>query len=86
MKVVVNRCLGNYGLSPKAYDFLGFDWDGFGRKFKDYRNNEELIKCVETLDKAADGENARLQVVEIPDDVGWMITEYNGVEIVEIWH
>lgn len=85
MKLVINRCLGAYGLSPKAYDFLGFDWDGFGRKFNHYRHNAELIKCVETLGEEANGENARLRVIEIPDDVAWMIHENYGCETVEIW-
>ena len=86
MKLVVNRCLGTYRLSPKAYAFLGIEWDGIGRKFKDYRENEDLVKCVETLGEEANGDDARLKVIEIPDDVAWMIYENYGCETIEIWH
>lgn len=27
MKVVINKCYGGYGLSKKAYEFLGIEWD-----------------------------------------------------------
>jgi len=38
------------------------------------------------LGKKANGGYAELKVVEIPDDVDWEITEYDGLEQVEEKH
>ena len=83
MKIVINKC-GNgwFGLSKKAYEYLGIDWDGNGYKYNHNRADVELVKCVETLGRAADGTGARLKVVEIPDDVEWEIKKYDGVEYI----
>jgi hypothetical protein len=45
------------------------------------RDDPALIRIVEELGpEVASGENAKLKVVEIPDDVEWEIDEYNGSE------
>ena len=44
------------------------------------RNDENLVKVVETLGSAANGNYSRLKVVEIPDGVDWMLQEYDGSE------
>jgi hypothetical protein len=80
MKVVVNRCFGGYGLSEKAYEFLGIKWDGFGFEFDNDRSNPLLVSCVEHLGEEADGDCASLDVVEVPDDIEWYIDEYDGQE------
>ena len=69
MKVVVNKCFGGFGLSERAYEFLGLEWDGYGYKYNDYdlRTDAKLIECVETLGEKADGRFARLVVVDIPE-------------------
>lgn len=88
MKVVVNKCYGGFGLSEKAYEFLGLEWDGYGFAYNDYdlRTDEKLIECVETLGDKANGRFAYLKVVEIPDDIEWEIDYYDGVETIEEVH
>ena len=86
MKVVINRCYGGFGLSKKAYEFMGLEWDGYGYEFEDDRTNSKLVECVETLGSEADGECADLKVVEIPDDVDWEIDDYDGVETIHEKH
>ena len=88
MKIAINRCHGGFGLSKEAYDFLGLEWDGYGFAYSDHdrRTNLKLIECIETLGKKADGRFSRLAVVEIPDDVEYEITEYDGAEQVEEAH
>ena len=88
MKVVINRCFGGFGLSEKAYEFLGLKWDGYGYKYIDHdlRTDAKLVECVETLGEEADGRFAELNVVEIPDDVNWEIDEYDGLETIHEVH
>lgn len=85
MKVVINGCYGGYGLSEAALDYLGLD-----RKnryaFAGDRTNPKLVECVEKLGSAASTLHSCLYVVEVPDDVKWTITEYDGVEQVEEVH
>ncbi len=44
------------------------------------RNDENLVKAVEQLKGKANGMCAKLEIVEIPDDVEWEIDEYDGNE------
>jgi hypothetical protein len=44
------------------------------------RNDPALVKVVEQLGDRANGYYSELSVVEIPDDVKWMIQEYDGIE------
>jgi hypothetical protein len=50
------------------------------------RDDENLVKVVETLGSAANGNYSRLKVVEIPDGVNWFIEEYDGREHVAERH
>lgn len=50
------------------------------------RDDETLVQVVEELGKDANGTCADLVIVEIPDDVEWEITEYDGNETVEEVH
>lgn len=85
MKVVINKCFGGFGLSDKAVDWLtakGVD-DAGAYTFDDDRSNPLLVECVETLgDAEASGTCAKLKVVEVPDDVQWDISEYDGRETI----
>ena len=80
-KVVLNYCFGGYGLSRKAYEFLGLPWDGFGFAYEDDRDNPKLVECVETLGEEANGCCAELAVEEY-DDYNYVhgISEYDGNE------
>jgi len=88
MKIVVNRCYGGFGLSKEAYEFLGLEWDGYGFKYSsdEQRTDPNLIRCVETLGKKANGWLANLEVVDIPDDVDYEIENYDGVESIHEVH
>lgn len=88
MKIAINRCYGGFELSKEAYDFLGLEWDGHGFAYSDHdrRTDPKLIECIETLGKKANGSYSELAVVEIPDDVEYEITEYDGAEQVKEVH
>jgi hypothetical protein len=48
--------------------------------------DETLAQVVEELGKAANGEYADLAIVEVPNDVSWRISEYDGKEWVAEVH
>jgi len=81
-KIVINRCYGGFGLSPKAYRMLGTDCPDYSLD----RADPKLVEVVEKLGGAANGCNARLKIVEIPDDVTWYIDSYDGMETVRETH
>lgn len=83
MKIVINTCFGGFSLSEKACELLGIPVIELR---KPLRNDPKLIEVVEQLGDKANGANARLNIVEIPDDVDWIIQEYDGVEWVAEKH
>ena len=86
MKVVINGCYGGYSLSDEALAYLGIP-GGSHYAYEDDRTNPKLVECVEKLGEAAShGRGSSLYVVEVPDDVKWTITDYDGVEQVEEVH
>lgn len=80
MKVVVNRCFGGFSLSRAGMEFMGLEWDGYGHCSDLSRHDPKLVACVEQLGKKANGACALLSVTEIPDDVQYVIKEYDGME------
>ncbi len=54
------------------------------------RDDKDLVAVVKQLGDKANGDCAKLSIVEIPDDVKWKIEEYDGFEhIAEVhrtWH
>ena len=56
--------------------------DEYDRSIK--RDNPKLIKAIETLGaEACSGECAKLEIVEIPDNlIHWHIDEYDGSEAI----
>ena len=50
------------------------------------RSHPLLVRLVEELGEAADGNHAKLKVVEIPDGVEWEIDEYDGSEKINKKH
>ena len=86
MKVVINGCYGGYSLSDEALAYLGIP-GGSRYAYDDDRANPKLVECVEKLGEAVNHDSASyLYVVEVPDDVKWTITDYDGVEQVEEVH
>lgn len=50
------------------------------------RTDPVLIEVIETLKEEANADHSKLKVVEIPDDVDYEITDYDGVEKIEESH
>lgn len=86
MKVVINGCYGGFSLSDEALAYLGIP-GGSRYSYDDDRANPKLVECVEKLGEAVNHDSASyLYVVEVPDDVKWTITDYDGIEQVEEVH
>lgn len=89
VKVVINRDFGAFGLSEKAenlYYRLSEKSESDVRWYDIYRSDPILVQVVEDLGSEANDEWSNLKVVEIPDDVDWMILEYDGKEWVAEKH
>lgn len=96
-KIVINTCYGGFSLSREAIELMAA-WGHeealdllkeskfYGCLPKTRRDGELLVKVVETLGEKASGECAELKVVEIPDEVEWIIEEYDGNEWVAEVH
>jgi hypothetical protein len=56
----------------------------YERNFK--RDDPDLVSVVELLGERANDCYSRLEVVEIPEDVSWYISDYDGMERVEEQH
>lgn len=52
----------------------------------DNRVDLDLVAVVEILGSDANGDCAELKVIEVPDDVDWVLDEYDGIESVEESH
>lgn len=55
-------------------------------RFLSFRSHNDLIEIVEKLGKKSWGEFAELKIIEVPDDVDWIVDEYDGRETVEEVH
>lgn len=98
MKIVVNRCFGGFSVSEEVYNLLGFRWDGYGFlsngnfKIKSnnsmaYRADEKLIEAIELIgEENSSGSFAKLEIVDIPEDVEWEIGDYDGQESIHEVH
>lgn len=83
MKIVINKCYGGFNLSPKVVELLKSR--GITEGIWCIKRNDP-VECVELLGEEADGDFAKLKVVEIPDDVAWNIRDYDGLETIEETH
>ena len=96
MKLVINDSHGGFGLSAKACALLcekkglpagSFSWHSAGDVA---RHDGDLVAVVEELGRDASGILSRLAVIEIPDDVDYVVQEYDGLEWVaerhRTWH
>lgn len=99
MKIAVNKCFGGFGLSKAVFNELGIKWDKYGYLNNEdlginddnnrdaYRADPRLIAAIEKVgEENASGNLADIRIVEIPDDVEWEISEYDGVETVHEKH
>ena len=67
----------NYGntISFKDAEDEYFLWLNYS-----YREDPILVEVVEELGERANGSYAKLEVVEIPDDMDYVIDNYDGIE------
>ncbi len=93
-KIVINRSYGGFGLSQEALEWLKensedlspyIEYCRSGRLcFYDadlFREHPDLIAVVETLgSEEASGDHSSLKIVEIPEDIEYVIEEYDGKE------
>ena len=85
-EVIFDRRLGGRSFSGDVESdirFMGRYWDCWT---EETRNHPMVVRVVEELGSAANGRCAELTVVEIPDDVNWEISEYDGMERVAEKH
>lgn len=52
----------------------------------EHRSDPLLVQVVEELVEDANGKYAKLKVVEVPDDVSWYISNYDGHECIHEEH
>jgi hypothetical protein len=50
------------------------------------RDHPKLIKVIELMGEAANGDLSRLEIIEVPDGVQWEISDYDGIEHVAEVH
>jgi hypothetical protein len=84
-KIVVNRCFGGFNPSDKAKAML----KSMGLPSNSWdipRDNPQFVSIVEQLKDEANGDDSKLEVVSIPDDVDWEIEENDGAEWVSEKH
>lgn len=63
--------------------------DGYlyeGTFFSENRSDPELIATLEEMGEAAWGWAAEIEIVEVPDDVKYYISEYDGIETIHEEH
>jgi hypothetical protein len=88
-RIVINDCYGGFGLSDRAiaeYKKLAgiTDADFYDRDIP--RDDPYLVKIVKEMGMSANGAHANLKIVEVPADVDWIVSEYDGAEWVAEVH
>lgn len=88
MKVVINTCYGGFGLSDEVYDrYKELSGKDISRYREISREDPLLIQIIEDLgSEKSSSDYAELRIVEIPDDVEWVVEEYDGWEWVAEKH
>lgn len=98
MKIAINRCFGGFSLSPKAMLWLEergqkevikeFNQDrewvlehGGGHSIP--RNDPLLIEVIELMGEEANGDCAKLKIVELQID--YEIHDFDGLETIQVY-
>ena len=86
MKVIINTDFGGFGISEKAFELYkqrtGFESLPSHRCDEYYRDDPIMISVIEELAEEGNDRYSSLEVVEIPDDYGYAIDEYDGLETI----
>lgn len=88
MKILINTCFGGFGLSEIALkEYRKLKGIQESDSYNIDRSDPILIQVVETLGRKVCADRfASLAIVEIPDNVEWEISEYDGMEQVDEKH
>ena len=94
MKIAINKCFGGFNVSKEAIiklNEMGCEHLINGKVITEKHRSENrscphLIKVIEEMGEKADGECAKLKIIEIPDDVEFEIDDYDGMESVHEVH
>lgn len=82
-KIVINDDYGGYSLTNAAIEYL----KKLGKTGEIARDDPDLIKLIEKNGiKLVGSSLSHLKIVEIPDDVEWMIEDYDGWETIHEVH
>ena len=86
-KIVINNCYGGFGLSQAGIDRY-LELGGILPEYIQDINRDcpTLVQVVEELGSQANDRHSILKIVEIPDDVKWIVEEYDGKEWVAEEH
>lgn len=80
-KIVINCDYGGFGISDECLAELRKIHNNPKLKVWEIkRDDPELVRLVETMAEKSWGKYASLKIVEIPEDVDWVLVEYDGVE------
>lgn len=82
---VRNLTGGNYNPTDEVIPFNDFSASLSGYSYES-RCHPDLVEIVEKMGEKANDDFADLNVVEIPDGIDWIITDYDGVETIEETH
>lgn len=88
-KIAINGYYGGFALSDAAmneYKQRKEINDPYLIEDDISRDDPVLISILEELGEDSWGGHAKLKIVEIPDDVDWVIEEYDGIEWVAEAH
>lgn len=76
-KIVISR-KGHFALSEEAYAFL------YQPMYSSIpRDDPELVDAVVSLGKSSWGDGCILKIVEIPDEVNWVVNQIGDREYVQ---
>lgn len=96
MKIVLNKCYGGFGVSNEACQYMADrGHQGAINHLQQYedewielidvkRDDPLLVEAVQTLGENASASFAKLVIVDF--DVNQLISEYDGMESLEISH
>jgi hypothetical protein len=89
MKILINTCFGGFNFSEEFQEEFELR---FNLKISDFdhdniRTNPEIIELfLEFGPERSSGKFSDLKLIEIPDDVEYEISEYDGIEHVAEKH
>ena len=90
MKIAINKVSAGFQLSAKACRLLERLMGHPVSRYDVDRSDPDVIMTIELLGDEASADPGSIKIVDIPDDVDWVIQEYDGREWVaerhRTWH